>query len=1332
MASEDTWKSAFESYTVPEICAVIARTCPVSSTTRKSRDRLSRFCASRPEHVQAAILADAQSSTGSKRKRAIDERDDEVRKRTRTFSVQLPPSPSNRNVNNAYTAEREDVDTAVKHLLDSDFLTVPPPTEVEECIARVIDRTSNSALEQVVCFVCARRIFRSESTPSTPQDVAEPSLLSPAESHPTQTVVNGCIFHGPALSQPETFICLQCKAALDRGETPAHSLANNMWIGEVPFELRILTLPERLLVSLNFPAAYIVKLYTKEGSPATTNAALRGNVSTYRLHAPAVAGMLTGNLLPQPVSLLASLIAVTFVGKQLRPLYGLKRILQVRRQRVLDALRWLKSNNPLYAAYEIDEARTHDMPEDDVPDEISMNVRYSDDTDAVEREHSGYVPESMSAVADPEDGEDLEGQELDLAELQPDFPTDDAGDTTQASDPIIPIRANGVVDVGADAVTDLDLFGHGAENLVPAFAPPEEQEWYRVRRGDTFVNEYARLDKNGERFDGGPGNPNLLLGAFPTLFPYGRGGIEVQRNRKVTFEAHVRWALQYDDRRFRKDLHFVFLVFGVYQKRQVCRASVLQIKRSSWNQNRSAFESITVNDLLDASQEEQRRVPFSNAAVRSLRKQITTVRAKVVGTDESRISIRSQIWAMTLQFNPPSLWATLNLSDTGDPIAQVLAGEQIDLDAVHSNVWSKQRATPSKRRRGPMFGISKSGSGVIRRKQGIVGMVNGYIGTVEAQGRGTLHLHILFWLKGAPVASVMKHALAQEDFQDRLKKFIKANIRADLVGMTGEEQRRATAAHNIAYCRPEDPRLPDYQRRRDESERRTAIAAQRHVCRLNSCLRRDDWVLPNGECGPKRTYGFMNGWNPAIQQVTHCNQDMKFISNGADTKDITFYITLYIAKRQIQAANASALLATAFQFAKEREERARQSSSLGQRDANSREANDHLLVQCANTLNRQQELSAPEVISYLMGWGDRYISHNFVPLFWNEVTATLRKQFPGIALPSNGVETPGTSERSSTDEEPLVRVENNAGGIVLKDQLKDYRERGPELEEYNLYRFLTDTYDGPQLNADTANSAQHQGPGRPPSTRIPYLPEAERTSCRIMRSDKTETVVQIIGQWFPRSTDTRQEYYAAQMLTLLRPWRDLGDLKPDQATFSATFADFMSEAPQKIHDIVENIQYYYDASDRSAQRNENDGNHADQHEMGVDDGPDYSGQINEAPASQADVDEARRTRYPRREEEYGEGAMRVADALHIFSTSTPPVPTTPDAPIASPEDENNFRQWADRVTAYSRTAEFLVHNVEDVGASGLGGDVSNARSSVAQARPTVTKKLFDEARGTRT
>ncbi len=101
----------------------------------------------------------------------------------------------------------------------------------------------------------------------------------------------------------------------------------------------------------------------------------------------------------------------------------------------------------------------------------------------------------------------------------------------------------------------------GNEETVTKLGPEDK---YFIRRGSVFTNEYARINQeSGEWTDGGPGNSNHLLGAFPWLFPYGLGGFEVVRSQNIPYEVHSRWALQYSDRRFQKDYHFVFQIYGV-------------------------------------------------------------------------------------------------------------------------------------------------------------------------------------------------------------------------------------------------------------------------------------------------------------------------------------------------------------------------------------------------------------------------------------------------------------------------------------------------------------------------------------------------------------------------------------------------------------------------------------------------------------------------------------------------------------------------------------------------------------------------------------------------
>ena len=184
------------------------------------------------------------------------------------------------------------------------------------------------------------------------------------------------------------------------------------------------------------------------------------------------------------------------------------------------------------------------------------------------------------------------------------------------------------------------------------------------------------------------------------------------------------------------DPHFPFQVFGVCQKRQVCRASVLQMKRRSYIRHEALLSTITASDLIKASLEETRGVPFSNPAVRALRGQLKAVKMKVQGSDESRLSIRGKIWGTNLPHNPPSVWVTINPADTQDLIAQVLAGADIDLENFCKTAGPDSTDRAINMASDPyasakffhlmietilevLFGFSRRRNGVVTRRRGI-------------------------------------------------------------------------------------------------------------------------------------------------------------------------------------------------------------------------------------------------------------------------------------------------------------------------------------------------------------------------------------------------------------------------------------------------------------------------------------------------------------------------------------------------------------------------------------------------------------------------------------
>ena len=292
-----------------------------------------------------------------------------------------------------------------------DVFMKPPRREVVDgAIAHFIDCTGNLELAVGVCAVCARETNVAELNPYRLDCIPNPHRLQPAVVHPRHNIINGMLLHPGGIGDDgRASVCGECLRALNMDRMPALSLANGMWIGEVPHELAYLTLPERLLIAKYFPAAYIVKLYPKKRGGRQWDkrqmySGLRGNVSTYQLDQAQIASMIDGTILPQQMEVLAATIGITFVGpKNLRE-RGLPELFKVRRSRVQKALEWLKRNNPLFLNVMISSSRLAELPENDVPYELRATTKFSSDLSTLYAEHDGYVPSQEAHDGDDDEG----------------------------------------------------------------------------------------------------------------------------------------------------------------------------------------------------------------------------------------------------------------------------------------------------------------------------------------------------------------------------------------------------------------------------------------------------------------------------------------------------------------------------------------------------------------------------------------------------------------------------------------------------------------------------------------------------------------------------------------------------------------------------------------------------------------------------------------------------------------------------------------------------------------------------------------------------------------
>ena len=202
---------------------------------------------------------------------------------------------------------------------------------------------------------------------------------------------------------------------------------------------------------------------------------------------------------------------------------------------------------------------------------------------------------------------------------------------------------------------------------------------------------------------------------------------------------------------------------------------------------------------------------------------------------------------------------------------------------------------------------------------GRIRLVNGYFGVVKAQGRASLHVHMLLWLKNAPNADEMLQLLQQPQFHKRIATYIDHNIQTHLDSFDKEYVWNNSCQSHILFLRPPNPCQSNWEWERSTMERDLARAHQVHICKMSTCLcknregklickRHAPWPLVDktivhatGVLDLQRSYQILDGYSPAIFICFWCNNNLKVIIYGKETKNIEGYLTIIKTKIHAKA-----------------------------------------------------------------------------------------------------------------------------------------------------------------------------------------------------------------------------------------------------------------------------------------------------------------------------------------------------------------------------------------------------------------------------------------------
>jgi hypothetical protein len=603
-----------------------------------------------------------------------------------------------------------------------------PPQLKETLIKNFQNATSSVALASFTCACCARELpVRDRQRKShTEVDInilsgpthhlADKEMAAPPTPFSTGPLANILLDrNGVECVNEDKFylnLCTICLRSLQRKCLPKHALANRLHLGPIPHELSELTMVEECLIARARAKSWIVKLQETEGgtSSPVTQRGLKGHTIIY----PQQPGELA-TVLPPPMNEMLTFICIVFVGSSTLTKDWLRtkaKPLVVRREKVYNALLWLKEHNPLYKDVNLSIDNLQSLPEEDV------------------------LPYHVENLAADGAQETLVSRYDNMAESQ---------DSTAQN------HFESVVITDVNAHTPLSQLTAAAVRHMRTKGLPYVQS----RHGPKPLNEFFNVE--------------LFPMLYPVLFPYGCGGFEDgERSKPISLKEHVKYLFSLKDRHFQTHGSFLFTVFNILQRRALLLHASLKVKKNYFSRFAKEFSSVSsegIGAILEQLERGERVVAktIEEKRVLTLMKEVNLVTSKVPGSSAACVAMRNEIRALTLTHRMPSFYITINPADTHNPVVKFLAGAEIDIDKMleHEipNFWEQSLLVSSNPTVGAKFfnvylkaflktvlGYSEDEVNV---EGGILGTVKAHYGCVEAQGRGSLHCHMLVWIEGA-------------------------------------------------------------------------------------------------------------------------------------------------------------------------------------------------------------------------------------------------------------------------------------------------------------------------------------------------------------------------------------------------------------------------------------------------------------------------------------------------------------------------------------------------------------------------------------------------------
>jgi hypothetical protein len=1064
------------------------------------------------------------------------------------------------------------------NILQSENAHFPPLPPTDDFQKRIINDfckdTSPSTLSEKGCAVCGCLYPLSQLAPIARFESLLDVLHIPDRGITRQerATANDPIIEvpGPILDQNCKHICQDCADALKKRKMPKLALANGSWIGDVPDALQNLTYAERLLISRIFYSNFVIRVGAGQKK-------MKANVVMFEKPMPKIF-----HTLPPARAELDEVLAFIYIGPTKPTEEDYKRIpFLVRRNKVAIALEWLKLNHEDYKDLIISHKNLEEYPEDSPP--VSVEYCKSDD---------GTKQQESSAKYDTEE----EGV------------------------------ADGQCSFAVHGMTGEHLVGKSAQALKAMAIKHIESggKMLAIGQAATPASMYNK--------------PQLYPQIFPWLFPYGLGGFGNTRGlRNISDQQRKAQYLMYHDKRFQRDSTFTLLAFNHEQVKGGTTGGYLLAKRESFEGISNRLLNLSgevLKDITERLSNGERVIPSTEEekACFAVLKDIDHVASHVQGSLTQKKYMRNQVWSLISYLGAPSWFVTFSPADIKHPLCLYYADTKETFE-IRINSYSDSEAY-SLICDNPVAGARffqvmvklfiRHILGVDTDHGGIFGTTSGYYGTVEQQGRLTLHMHMLVWLKGALSPQEIRNRIIDpnSDFQRQMVEYLESMHSGEFINTTMEEMRQRkeseqnqgidptkTMPEPAPTCECTAEHTPQcacesaswWTRFKDtinsllfrSNVHKCRVGRMPGACKVNSTDKckgrfpRDTFLqtcvdMLSGAITMKKGEAFLNTFNHLITYLLRCNTDVTSLLSGTAMKAVVAYVTDYITKSPLKSHAIFDVIQMIYH----------RNSELLNGDVGQREKARKIITQVVNSLSAKMEIGAPMAAMYLLRHPDHYTSHLFKTFYWSSyVNEAMRPWRTGDT----------TAEGADNSRVILNKI---GGSYVGLSPVFDYIYRSEALEKLTLYDWMrcaekiklrkgkkAQTSGDCEVDCDGESNDEAEEPGAQDTTMVEPSDhddgqEISQKNCFAFLTNHNQhkthavhisprnsrKVPTFIGNP-PRSDQGNREYYCATMLTFFKPWRSGLDLKSSSETWSDSFDGYQFTPRQQEVMRFMNLKY---------------------------------------------------------------------------------------------------------------------------------------------------------------